>query len=756
MTIAYQRDVIGAVSGGVNVDIGSPHKSRLIVAIIAWEAEPGASFQGTMTVDGKTFNQAVVSEDAGGVGSHIEMHTIDEDILQSSSGTLNIAYSSAPSGASIHVYVFYGVESDTLYDSGTFNASTGTAVDITGIDSQDGGLVVMSIMTGSTLSFSGWTSPLVERKDTVSPPSGGEYGSAEGLETSGQTAKTYSTTMSVSNRAAAVLAVFSPAIVVTNVTSDKANGTYGVDEEIFISAEFDKPVKVYGALPLDLAVKIGGRLVRHVPNWTPEGLANCQLWLDAGDVDTITYGTGPDVNQWNDKSGNDRHVSQAVDASKPHSGLTKINGLNVITFDGTDDLLQTIANATWLNGTEYYIFAVLKSAVTSGTNYFIGCNDSGAGANNRALHVGWRDADSWTLAHYNDDADWNSLTRNTDVFVSTNHYKDPGGERRFNSASSTDQTNPTSDMTGIDTVLNIGKGTSISSGFWNGNICEVIVVTGSMTLVERERIEAYLAWKWGLETSLDNTNDFKSRPSLLWTPAGIRTQAWYDASGVHGTGLVATWKDQSGNGLDLSQSTDSLKPSTGADVINGLNVLDFDADTMYTSSNPFGSNIKDAHVFIVFKVYPTLINGTSFTLSGSSTAANRWQSHMPYGTGDIFFDAGGATGAQRLQVSGLSANEIAMLSFYNSNTDALQELWKNGTKIGSDASALSVPTVGNIFIGSDGGSTFQSMYVAEIVIINGTVSEAIRQYIEGYLAWKWGLVSSLPGAHPYATYPPMQ
>jgi hypothetical protein len=30
-----------------------------------------------------------------------------------------------------------------------------------------------------------------------------------------------------------------------------------------------------------------------------------------------------------------------------------------------------------------------------------------------------------------------------------------------------------------------------------------------------------------------------------------------------------------------------------------------------------------------------------------------------------------------------------------------------------------------------------------------------RQKLEGYLAWKWGMVPNLPVDHPYKTSPPM-
>ena len=44
---------------------------------------------------------------------------------------------------------------------------------------------------------------------------------------------------------------------------------------------------------------------------------------------------------------------------------------------------------------------------------------------------------------------------------------------------------------------------------------------------------------------------------------------------------------------------------------------------------------------------------------------------------------------------------------------------------------------------------------AEVIIFKTLLSEEERQRVEGYLAWKWGTVSSLDSSHPYKTAPPI-
>lgn len=55
----------------------------------------------------------------------------------------------------------------------------------------------------------------------------------------------------------------------------------------------------------------------------------------------------------------------------------------------------------------------------------------------------------------------------------------------------------------------------------------------------------------------------------------------------------------------------------------------------------------------------------------------------------------------------------------------------------------------------DGPSTASSFGdYAETLLFNSAVSDQNRQKIEGYLAWQWGLQSSLPIGHPFKSIPP--
>ena len=55
-----------------------------------------------------------------------------------------------------------------------------------------------------------------------------------------------------------------------------------------------------------------------------------------------------------------------------------------------------------------------------------------------------------------------------------------------------------------------------------------------------------------------------------------------------------------------------------------------------------------------------------------------------------------------------------------------------------------------------GSTKYWNGYVGEVLIYNKALSDVYRQYIEGYLAWKWGLQNNLPLTHYYYNAAPTQ
>jgi hypothetical protein len=83
------------------------------------------------------------------------------------------------------------------------------------------------------------------------------------------------------------------------------------------------------------------------------------LYLDASDATTIDASS---VSEWKDKSGNNNHATQGTGGSQPSSGVSTLNNMNVIDFDGTADYLNANGVSAYITGndTPFTIFTVFR------------------------------------------------------------------------------------------------------------------------------------------------------------------------------------------------------------------------------------------------------------------------------------------------------------------------------------------------------------------------------------------------------------
>lgn len=76
----------------------------------------------------------------------------------------------------------------------------------------------------------------------------------------------------------------------------------------------------------------------------PRSIAGLEFWLDAEDISTLTL-NDTTVSQWRDKSGNNRHVSQATASRQPTYSQSGNNGRASVEFRSAD--------TTWLDGSSW-------------------------------------------------------------------------------------------------------------------------------------------------------------------------------------------------------------------------------------------------------------------------------------------------------------------------------------------------------------------------------------------------------------------
>lgn len=237
-----------------------------------------------------------------------------------------------------------------------------------------------------------------------------------------------------------------------------------------------------------------GALLGHTPGlwtppssaaavaFTPSSIAGLQAWYKA-DAGTSTTTDGVAISQWNDQSGNARHLTQATGANQPLYKAAIQNALPGVLFDGVNDQLAATAVSVAQPDT---IFAVVKNLqVIPGT-----VNGIFDGATTRQSV--YRQTDDTLRATAGTD------TGSTFTFGTANAHQ---MSLIVNGASTALWMNASSVALG-----NIGTATLASliigqnflaSAPWNGYIFEWLIYNSSLSTTNRQSVEAYLKSKWG-------------------------------------------------------------------------------------------------------------------------------------------------------------------------------------------------------------------------------------------------------------------
>lgn len=216
--------------------------------------------------------------------------------------------------------------------------------------------------------------------------------------------------------------------------------------------------------------------------WTPAQLPGLALWLDAADASTITL-NGSTVSQWNDKSGNNRHASQATAANQPTRTLNGLGGRTVLTFDGVNDFL----NATFTL-TNFSVGIVGTLTANTATIYYpLGFGNPPSGS--AGLSVGG--------TNFTQKAALNSPSLLTNETVTLNSpYLITAHSQTGNRLISFNGQTPATD-TNSQSISEVRIGQR-SDGVWPyaGPIGEIVITNTALSNANRQLLEGYLAWKW--------------------------------------------------------------------------------------------------------------------------------------------------------------------------------------------------------------------------------------------------------------------
>ncbi|PXA04418.1 hypothetical protein DDZ13_07760 [Coraliomargarita sinensis] len=237
--------------------------------------------------------------------------------------------------------------------------------------------------------------------------------------------------------------------------------------------------------------------------WTPTDITTT-AWYDASDASTIIESAGL-VSQWNDKSGNANHMKQASASSQPVTGARSINGLNVMDFDGAD-ALQEDSNAFGATIDDAFVFMVVQRdrAQEEREDFF-------------ELNPDWY-LQTWVWD--NPDAMFRFYSNGTAVSLRNYVPNTSGVTTLLGAYDSTTEDIKQLWVNGVNEAEGVSAGvTTTTSGVmigaggttddFDGAVAEFITIGSTVSAETRQKIEGYLAHKWGFAASLPAGHPYK-------------------------------------------------------------------------------------------------------------------------------------------------------------------------------------------------------------------------------------------------------
>lgn len=365
--------------------------------------------------------------------------------------------------------------------------------------------------------------------------------------------------------------------------------------------------------------------------WTPEHIETV-AWYDASDASTVLT-TGSAVTNLLDKSGNGHNLTQTTATARPATGSNTVNGLNVLTADGGD-----LLNVTGLSiSATSNIYMVVVGRRTTKVSYA------------RIAEAGLPSSKVFNILQSVDTQDYlyanatgmpfpGNTGATTDPILFTVSLTQTELMNRKNGGSALSNTGTLGAALTIDDIGVFGRADGTAGARWIGDIGECILLADADEATI-QKIEGYLAWKWGLQGSLPWDHPYVGAAPVTEV---ILSDDFAGVSKSGSTATIASWDTNFG----VTASTSISAVNDGGGAANYFNVqageLDVDASVWNasdgwdisfsvtldesTKSIELHSVVLDSNAISSSGVHRTKTGGATWTLAVTGDGAYGTQS----------------------------------------------------------------------------------------------------------------------------------
>ena len=241
-------------------------------------------------------------------------------------------------------------------------------------------------------------------------------------------------------------------------------------------------------------------------------------------------------------------------------------------------------------------------------------------------------------------------------------------------------------------------------------------------------------------------------------PSGLTSLAlWLDASDetsiTHTSNAVSQWSDKSGNGKHVAQATADNQPTLTASALNGHSVITSDGNDYFEGSSAYGFG-NDFSFFLVASIDTLGSNAYTSVLASTNTGSPHFQidGGDNSNNNDFFFNFRQVSMGTDKKFASTKVNGPSVYTMVFNDTANTLEAFVDGTSLGTTSYTAAPHSNNKLLVFSNRGKNAQPQgTMAELIGLSSAASSSERSAIEGYLAYKWGLMSNLPSNHSHKT-----
>lgn len=371
---------------------------------------------------------------------------------------------------------------------------------------------------------------------------------------------------------------------------------------------------------------VAPEVTTNVTLWTPEQITS-NLWLDADATDTVVTDGSGNVTSWKDRSGSAR------DATTDGGTITLQPGY--LDFSAAAMTLPSLGVSGSAPRTVFIVADMPNDQTTGLFTIYTDKFDTGQRWSFRQAGSGTKLRMEIEGSGYTSAFDCLGLG----IYACTFEGTDLSGHTLWKDGTPEVATG-TSAVNTTDSINTLGRANAASDSI-TAKFHEVLFLPENPTQEVRQKIEGYLAHKWGLEANLPSDHPYKSSAPVVdtsWTPVNLfannESGAWYDPSDLStmfqdtaGTvpvtadgDPVGLFQDKSGNGVHLQQGTEGARPIYKTD--GTLHWLEGDGSGHFMSSDPLPLKLLEDGGFAAAAWYSDLDQEVAGVIEEVSTTSS--------------------------------------------------------------------------------------------------------------------------------------